>query len=153
MLDNSEKFENEISITVPDGITPDRLDKYLASHTDLKLTRSRIQKLISDKYILVNGEIPTNKYAVKSGDEIEIRIPAQTPSKVNPENIPLKIIYEDQYFVVVNKPAGLVTHPGAGNRSGTLVNALLYQYGKLAAGSESDRPGIVHRLDKILPVC
>jgi len=148
MSDNSEKIEKEISITVPDSITPDRLDKYLASYNDLKLTRSRVQKLISDNYILVNGEVPTNKYSVNSGDVIKIKIPAPPPSKVNPENIPLEIIYEDQYLVVVNKPAGLVTHPGAGNRTGTLVNALLHQYGTLAAGSQSDRPGIVHRLDK-----
>ncbi len=148
MCDDSEKIENEIRIIVSEDDEPERLDKYLSSHDDLNLTRSRIQKLISQELIRVNETVTSNKYSIKSGDAIEIKIPTPPPSKVIPENIPLEIIYEDQYLVVVNKPAGLVTHPGAGNRTGTLVNALLYKYGSLASGSASDRPGIVHRLDK-----
>lgn len=148
MFDDSVKIEKEVSITIPEDITPERLDKYLSSYDDLKLTRSRIQKLISEELITVNGKAASKKYPINSGDVIEIKIPTSPPSKLKPENIPLDIIYEDQYLVVVNKPAGLVTHPGVGNRTGTLVNALLNQYGSLASGSESDRPGIVHRLDK-----
>jgi len=148
MIDETKNIEKEIRITIPEDTAPERLDKYLSSHDELKLTRNRIQKLIADNFILVNGNVPSKKYSVCCGDIVEIKIPTPPPSKVNPENIPLDIIYEDQYLVVVNKPAGLVTHPGAGNRTGTLVNALLHKYSSLASGSDSDRPGIVHRLDK-----
>ncbi len=135
-------------IVVPADCSRQRIDSYLADHPDLNLTRSRIQKLIDEAMVYVNGRDVTKRYRVQPDDEICITIPPSPPSEVEAEAIPLDIVYVDDHLAVVNKPAGLVTHPGAGNRRGTLVNALRHHLGKLAAGSQSDRPGIVHRLDK-----
>ncbi len=135
-------------IVVPDNTQSTRLDKFLAGRTDLDLTRSRIQYLIGDHQITVNGGPAHKSYDVAPGDKIEIAIPPPPPRGVIAEDIPIDIAYEDEYLAVVNKPIGMVTHPAAGNRTGTLVNAIMYRFDKLAAGSGSDRPGIVHRLDK-----
>ena len=90
-----------------------------------------------------------HNYKTIPGDLIEVTIPvSERPEKAEAENIPLEIIYEDEYLIIVNKPAGLVVHPSIGNYTGTLVNALLYHSGRLSNLSEADRPGIVHRLDK-----
>ena len=139
---------NRFEIVVEDGAPRLRLDLYLTQHAEVKLTRNRIQKLIDDQLITVNGKPADKKTPVKPGDKIAIVIVEPPPTDIKAENIPLEIVYEDAYLIVINKPAWLVTHPGAGNYSGTLVNALVHHFSRLARGSGSDRPGIVHRLDK-----
>lgn len=124
-----------------------RLDIYL-NKKDLGLSRSRIQKLISSGKIRVNNTIVKPSYWVKVGDRIEVTIPKPRPLKIDPEKIPLNILYEDRDLIVVNKPRGMVVHPGAGISSGTLVNALLYHCKDLSGIGGVLRPGIVHRLDK-----
>ncbi len=137
-----------ITITVPQDIFPIRIDRFLASSSEIDITRTRIQKLIAEGLITVNGSMVSKKYEVKSNDVITVTVPPTQPRTVVSENIPLSIVYEDDYLLVVDKPAGMVTHPGAGNYRGTLVNALMHHVATLAGGAGEDRPGIVHRLDK-----
>ena len=127
---------------------PDRLDRYLADHvTDL--SRSRLQKLIEQGYVQVNGQVCTSKkLEVKIGDRIQIDIPAAQPLDLQAEDIPLDILYEDDSLLILNKPAGLVVHPSAGHEAGTMVNALLAHCATLPGINGVQRPGIVHRLDK-----
>ncbi len=124
-----------------------RLDKFL----QLKLTdisRSQIQNLIIQEHILINNLCVKTGYKLKNGDVISLDFPEKSVSHLSPENIPLDIKYEDDYLLVINKPSGMVVHPGAGNFSGTLVNALLYHCNSLSSSNGPLRPGIVHRLDK-----
>ncbi|GFN36343.1 RluA family pseudouridine synthase [Tepidimicrobium xylanilyticum] len=124
-----------------------RIDLYLASRLE-GLSRNYIQKLIKEGLVLVNGKITKAKYIVNEGDTILLQLPTKEEEKPAPENIPLDIIFEDDYIVIVNKPIGMVVHPGAGNESKTLVNALLFHVDSLYTGNDIQRPGIVHRLDK-----
>ncbi|MBI3582891.1 MAG: RluA family pseudouridine synthase [Nitrospinae bacterium] len=125
-----------------------RIDKFLSSY-DSTLSRSFIQRLIDNGNVTVNGKFAKSSYKLKEGDEIKIEIPELEPSTVKPEPIPLDILYEDESVIVINKPAGMVVHPAAGNYSGTLVNALLYHCRNTLSGIGGiERPGIVHRLDK-----
>ena len=125
-----------------------RIDRYLTS-VKVPTSRSRLQKLIKKGKVKVNNEVITSPhYYVKYHDLIEIEFPKPPRFPLEPEQIPLKIIYEDQYLVVIDKPAGLVVHPAKGNRTGTLVNALLYHTSLSSQGEDQFRPGIVHRLDK-----
>ena len=140
---SSPKFE----ISVPKDKEGTRLDIFLSGQS-LELTRSRIQKLIQAGQVLVNDSPAKASHKVKGGEKITIEIPPLQESKILPENIPLNIIYEDNDLLVVNKPAGMVVHPAAGNYSGTLVNALLYHCKNLSGIGGVLRPGIVHRLDK-----
>jgi len=112
------------------------------------LSRSFAQKLIEKEFISVNGTPTKSKYKLKVGDHIEGSIPEPEPLDVIAENIPLKIIYEDECLIVVDKPAGMVVHPAPGHTNGTLVNALLYHCKDLTGIGGVERPGIVHRLDK-----
>ncbi|MCF7925316.1 MAG: RluA family pseudouridine synthase [Candidatus Izimaplasma sp.] len=123
-----------------------RIDRFLRSKLDL--SRNVIQHYIKDAHILVNSETTKANYKIKSEDIITIDPPE--PKKINlaPENIPLDIIYEDDDVAVVNKPEGMVVHPGAGNPTHTMVNALLYHLEDLNAIKGEIRPGIVHRIDK-----
>lgn len=130
-----------------DGI-PERLDRYIGRNSELNITRSRVQKLIVAGLVTVNGQKALHSHILKGGERIIIQIPPQPPLKLRAENIPLDIVYEDEYLLVVNKPAGMVTHPGAGNFEGTLVNALLNYSRQLSGIGGFDRPGIIHRLDK-----
>jgi len=130
---------------------PERIDRFLSNQQIPGLhSRSRIEKLFEEKKILVNGEAVRKSFKLQNNDLIEFDLPeAKEPSTVEGEDIPLDIIYEDEYLAVLNKPAGLVVHPGAGIHNGTLANALVYKYGKkLSSAGEQQRPGIVHRLDK-----
>lgn len=121
-----------------------RLDEYLSQ--ELALSRSKVQKLIKQEKILINGKIKNPSYLTKLGDEVEILDELDFEIHVEAEDIPLNIVYEDEYLLVVNKPSGMVVHPAVGNYSGTLVNALLYYFNQET--SSSIRPGIVHRIDK-----
>lgn len=123
-----------------------RIDKVLADAFP-DLTRSHIQNLIKKNLILVNSEKIKNKYNVRSGDKIEIQDEGVQPLDLEPENIPLDIVYEDKDVIVVNKPQGMVVHPAAGHPNHTLVNALLY-HSPLSTINGTTRPGIVHRIDK-----
>jgi 23S rRNA pseudouridine1911/1915/1917 synthase len=123
-----------------------RLDKYV-SEKCAELSRTHAQKLIEDGNITVNGRTVKASLKLIEGDEVEIRIPPPIPSTLNPENIPLKIVYEDDDLMVVDKPAGLTVHPAPGHYSHTLVNAVLAHVPELDTKG-TDRPGIVHRLDK-----
>jgi 23S rRNA pseudouridine1911/1915/1917 synthase len=128
--------------------TVDRIDRVLADQLP-DLSRSRLQKLIEQGFVQVNGKLCTSKKAeVQDGDLIQIEIPEAQPLHLEPENIPLDILYEDDSLIILNKPAGLVVHPSAGHPSGTLVNALLAHCGTLPGINGIQRPGIVHRLDK-----
>lgn len=125
-----------------------RIDKWI-SERDCGISRSMLQKLISEQKIMVNGRFIAKSYLVKKGDIIAIEIPEPVELDIVPENIPIEIVYQDEYLLVVNKPKGMVVHPATGNYSGTLVNALLYHCkGQLSSINGVIRPGIVHRIDK-----
>ncbi len=123
-----------------------RIDTFLAVKTGI--TRSRIQKLIDRCAVLVNGIPESRNYRLKASDRISLDIPAEEAGELTPEPIPLEILYQDEYVVVVNKPPGMVVYPAAGHGHGTLMNALAHHYGRLASIGGPLRPGVVHRLDK-----
>lgn len=123
-----------------------RADVGLASL--LELTRSNMQKLLEDGRVVKGSKVLKANYKLKLGDEIIVTLPEPQPLDVQPQNIPIDIIYEDEDVVVVNKARGMVVHPAAGNYNGTLVNALLYHCKNLSGINGVIRPGIVHRLDK-----
>lgn len=125
-----------------------RLDVFLRNQLP-DCSRAMLQKLIADHHVLVNGQPSKPSHRVRAGDRITVEIPPPAPLAAQPEEIPLAVLYEDEDLIVINKPAGMVVHPAAGHRSGTLVNALLHHCeGKLAGIGGVERPGIVHRLDK-----
>lgn len=124
-----------------------RLDKYLAGEM-IDLSRSRIKELVQAGEVLVNGKKSKVSYKVQKGDLIQVTVLPLEPLKLEAENIPLDIVYEDEDIIVVNKPQGMVVHPAVGHPSHTLVNALLYHTRDLADSPEGFRPGIVHRIDK-----
>lgn len=124
----------------------ERLDVYLAQHLDL--SRTRVQALVGEGRVLIDGRVPRKSERLEQGQRIEVRIPAPVPLSLEPEDIPLDIVYEDSCVLVVNKAAGMVVHPGPGHPSGTLVNALLAHVDDLSGIGGTLRPGIVHRLDK-----
>ena len=121
-----------------------RIDTYLADR--MGVSRSKIQKLIKEGQVLVQGRIVSSSYNVKIGDKIEVDDELEYEMDVVPEDIPIDIVYEDDDLLILNKESGMVVHPAPGHYTGTLVNALLYRY-PLTSG-EKERPGIVHRLDK-----
>ncbi len=123
-----------------------RLDVFLAQASGL--SRARVQRLIEEGQVLVGGRSPKAGHRVAAGERIQLRIPPPTRLDLTPEAIPLAILYEDEDLIVLNKPPGIVVHPGAGRTSGTLVNALLAHCGKLPGIGGVERPGIVHRLDR-----
>ena len=126
-----------------------RLDRWLSENVE-SLSRNRIQKLIKQGKVTVNGKVcDRKKEFVNQGDRIELTIPAATPYELIPETVPLDILYEDEQLLIINKPAGMVVHPAPGNATGTLVHALLGYCGEQLTGVGGvQRPGIVHRLDK-----
>jgi len=124
-----------------------RLDKYVAEKCP-DLSRARAQKLIGEGYIMVNDHVAKAALKLDAGDRVKVVIPPPPPSPLSPEAIPLKILYEDNDVLVIDKPAGLTTHPAPGHPSHTLLNAVLSHFPQLAEISDSLRPGIVHRLDK-----
>lgn len=133
--------------------TSRRLDAFLASHLG-DLSRSKIQSLIKEGHILLNGTKVKARTALKAGDQISITIPEEAPRELQPQDIPLSVLFEDSEIIVIDKEPGLVVHPAAGNEDGTLVNALLHHcQGQLADEGGEGRPGIVHRLDKDTSGC
>lgn len=136
------------SITKHIVTTPsDRLDHYLAAH-ELCTSRSEAQRLIDDGFVLVNGAPEKVSYKVKEGDELIINKPPLKPTDLIPKDIAFGILFEDDDILIVNKPAGLVVHPGAGNYDESLVHGLLFHNKGLSGIGGVERPGIVHRLDK-----
>jgi 23S rRNA pseudouridine1911/1915/1917 synthase len=131
----------------------ERLDAFLAARLP-DLSRSRVQALIREQFIIVNGRPAKPRDAVKAGDLIAIALPEAVPLHNEPQEIPLEILFEDGDLIVINKAHGMVVHPAPGNPDGTLVNALLYHCkGRLSGIGGVERPGIVHRLDKDTSGC
>jgi len=132
-------------------VSPDdaglRLDRFVSSHNP-ELSRTRVQELVQEGLVLLNGKTAKDSQKVRAGDVVEV-VPQPRPAlQAEPENIPLDILYEDDDLLAVNKPAGMTVHAGAGNSHGTLVNALLGRGQSLSQGGDLLRPGIVHRIDK-----
>ncbi len=123
-----------------------RIDKYLSNNTDL--SRTLISKMIDNGYVLVNDKLTKNNYKVKENDIIKIDESFKEETNIEPEEMKLNIVYEDNDIMIVNKPSGMVVHPGNGNYSGTLVNGLMYYTNSLSDINGEIRPGIVHRIDK-----
>ncbi|MFC4222182.1 RluA family pseudouridine synthase [Flagellimonas marina] len=145
-LSQDELFEH-YKFVASKGQEPLRVDKFLMNFIE-NATRNKIQQAAKEGHIWVNGSIVKQNYKVKAGDEVKVLF-EHPPYEflLTPENIPLNIVYEDDALLVVNKPAGMVVHPGHGNYSGTLINALVYHFDNLPNNS-SERPGLVHRIDK-----
>jgi len=127
--------------------THSRIDKYLQGRFP-RFSRTAIQKLIKEGAITVNTRTIKPSYEINAGDKIELILPPVEDKTIIAENIPVEILFEDQYLVVVNKPANMVVHPARGYQSGTLVNAMMYHCQNLSCSDDPVRPGIVHRLDK-----
>lgn len=146
-LDENDDLYEHHSFKATKGQEPLRVDKFLMNFIE-NATRNKVQQAAKDGNIYVNGVAVKQNYKVKAGDEVKVLL-AYPPYEnlLTPENIPLDIVYEDDALLVVNKPAGMVVHPGHGNYSGTLINALIYHFDNLPNNS-SDRPGLVHRIDK-----
>jgi 23S rRNA pseudouridine1911/1915/1917 synthase len=139
--------QEKVIISVPGGEHRKRIDVYL-THRIENATRSKVQSAIEAGMVLVNGKQIKSSYLINPEDVIEITFPRPPRPQALPEDIPLNIVYEDDFLLVVNKPAGMVTHPAYRNYSGTLVNALLFHCNRLSGINTEMRPGIVHRLDK-----
>ena len=151
-------FEQEVyEYLVEDSDAGQRIDKLLSVHLN-DFSRSYIQKLLSNQAVLIHGQPIKSNYKVKAGDHIQVEIQEPEVLDVQPENIPLDIVYEDSDILIINKPKGMVVHPAAGHYSGTLVNAILYHcQDELSTINGVLRPGIVHRIDMdttgLLVVC
>lgn len=137
-----------IEKSIISDVNNERLDSYI-SKSNLDLSRSMVQKLIKEKRVFVNGKNEKESYKIKVNDNITIQIEEPKSSKLEAQDIPLNIIYEDNDIIVINKPKGMVVHPGNGNPDNTLVNAVLaHCKGSLSGIGGEIRPGIVHRIDK-----
>src|SRR5579864_5543358 len=134
-------------LTAASGDAGRRLDLFLAQRVP-ELSRTRIQELIREGHVRVDGRIAKVSHRVAASESIEIEVLPRPALEASPEDLPLDLLYVDDDFVIVNKPAGMVVHAGAGHARGTLVNALLHRLGKLSGAGGALRPGIVHRLDR-----
>ena len=143
----SDDLYEHYSFTASKGQEPLRVDKFLMNFVE-NATRNKVQQAAKNRNVFVNGNTVKQNYRVKAGDEVKVLF-EHPPYEylLTPEDIPLDVVYEDDELLVVNKPAGMVVHPGHGNYSGTLINALVYHFENLPNNS-SDRPGLVHRIDK-----
>jgi 23S rRNA pseudouridine1911/1915/1917 synthase len=148
--------DDESPVTVEFELLKDlekRLDRYLVDRVPF-LSRTQIQRLIEEEAITVNGRVPKSSTKLRKGDRIVAALPPPPSGAIQPEDIPLDVLFEDNAIIVVNKPAGLIVHPARSHKSGTLVNALAWRFkhvsgGELSTvGEEFARPGVVHRLDK-----
>ncbi|MFC1590235.1 RluA family pseudouridine synthase [Candidatus Omnitrophota bacterium] len=136
------------SFKIEEADSGERLDRFLALKFTDDLSRTFIRKMIDSGCVLIDGSVPKAHRKIKEGETVDVREPEMPAVLIEPEDIPVDIVYEDDDILVVNKRPGIVTHPGPGNMSGTLVNALLHHCGSLSSGGDRLRPGIVHRLDK-----
>ncbi len=123
-----------------------RLDQFLAGR--LEFSRARLQRWLKEGLVLINSEVRPGKYRVRQEEVVTLTLPEPEPSLLLPEPLTLEVIFEDRDLLLINKPPGLVVHPGAGHRSGTLLNALLHHCPDLKEMGDISRPGLVHRLDK-----
>lgn len=146
-IQSTESLHEHYSFTAAQGQSPLRVDKFLMTRVE-NATRNKIQQAAKSGNIFVGENTVKSNYKVKSGDQV--RVLFSHPPYENlllPEDLPLDIVFEDEILIVVNKPPGVVVHPGHGNYSGTLLNGLLYHFNQLPKNS-NDRPGLVHRIDK-----
>ncbi len=143
----SELLQDEDILTVFADQQGERLDVFCARASGE--TRSRMQSILEDGGVMVNGKAAKANYKLRAGDAVCIRMPAPVALRVEAEDIPLSIVYEDGDIAVIDKPQGMVVHPAPGNENGTLVNALLYHLSDLSGVGGVLRPGIVHRIDKM----
>ena len=140
--------QENIILSVPPEFSDIRADRFLSEQLP-DLSRSRIQQLISDGSITVNGKAIKSSRKLVNGENVEVHIPEAAVIEILPENIPLDILYEDDDILIVNKPKGMTVHPAPGHPEGTLVNAVMYHCGDSLSGINGVvRPGIVHRIDK-----
>lgn len=148
-LDEQEELFEHFRYTIEKGQKPERIDKYLVNHMP-NVTRNRIQNACIHGNILVNGKEVKPSYQIKPLDQITIVLPEPVREKeLIPQDIPIKIVYEDDDIIIINKEPGMVVHPAFGNYSGTLMNALVYHFQNLPASAGTmERPGLVHRIDK-----
>ena len=154
---NEIEYDKPYIIEVDEIASGTRIDKFIADYIP-ELSRSYIQKLIKDNYIKVNDKLIKSNYKVCNNDKLMIIFPKPKPLDIQPENIDIDIVYEDEDIIIINKAKNMVVHPAPGHYSGTLVNALLYHCGNNLSGINGIlRPGIVHRIDKdttgLLMVC
>jgi 23S rRNA pseudouridine1911/1915/1917 synthase len=145
-LESHASRAQSLALTIAPEEGGSRLDHLLAQRLDF--SRARLQRWLKAGLVLVNGRARPPAYKVRAGDAIEVAVPRPAPSYLLPEPLPLEIIYEDRDLLVLQKPPGLVTHPGAGHQTGTLLNALLHHCPELQEIGDVSRPGLVHRLDK-----
>lgn len=136
-----------LTFSITEKAAGERLDAFLAAQIE-GWSRSRLQRLIEDADVLVNGHIVKPSYKLHANDEIEVELTSLPSTQFVAEDIPIKVVHEDEDLIVVDKPAGMVVHPAAGVASGTLANALAFHFQKLSRTGGNARPGIVHRLDK-----
>ncbi len=145
----NEQPENEVvELVVTVEHAQERLDKFVGENTPEWVSRSIVQSAIKDKKIRVDGVVKKQSYKLKTGEIIHLDVPKRPEIKIEPENIKLDIIYEDEHIIVLNKPPNMLVHPVPNVTSGTLVNALLYHFSQFKEWEDVERPGIVHRLDK-----
>jgi 23S rRNA pseudouridine1911/1915/1917 synthase len=135
----------DLTVEVPPDAAGERLDRFL-SRLDEVGSRAAAERLLSEGGVRVNGSRESKSHRLSAGDVLEVEVPESRPSTLQPEQLDLRIAYEDEHLLVVDKPAGTVVHPSAGHASGTLVHGLLAH--AVAGGEEAERPGIVHRLDR-----
>ncbi|HEY6835718.1 MAG TPA: RluA family pseudouridine synthase [Gaiellaceae bacterium] len=142
-LPRARRRRDTKNLRVPPEAAGERLDRFLASLPEIG-SRAAAERLITEKAVLVDGEARSKSHKLQGGEEVAFEAPAPDAG-LEPEEVPLRIAYEDEHLIVVDKPAGIVVHPAPGHSTGTLVHGLL---GRLGGGEEPERPGIVHRLDR-----
>jgi 23S rRNA pseudouridine1911/1915/1917 synthase len=146
--DRSVSLTSQLTLTVPPDAAGQRLDRFLADQTP-ELSRSHLQRLVDEGQVTVDDTTAKSSLRLRGGEVVQLSLPPSEPNSLQAEPIPLAIVYEDEYLMVINKPRGMVVHPAPGSSTGTLVNAVLAHCPEeLSRIGGEDRPGIVHRLDK-----
>lgn len=146
-MDSKLNQNPSLTLSASPADAGERLDAFLAAHIE-GWSRARLQRLIENADVLVNGSVSKPSHKLRANDHIEIELTPTQSTAFAPEDIPVEVVYEDDDLIVVNKPAGMVVHPAAGIDSGTLANALAFHFQQLSTTGGAARPGIVHRLDK-----
>lgn len=142
----------DFTFTAAEDDKGERLDKFLAARL-AELSRSRVQALVKEGAVTVNGRAAKSSHEMAPGDTVTGTVPPDKPAEAQPQDLPLEILYEDEHLAVLNKASGMVVHPAHGNEDGTVVNALLHRMGGMSSIGGVARPGIVHRLDKETSGC